>query len=155
MQTGKVTLGMLGALVGALGLTAPAARADATYNGKTKDEIKEMVSATERQSNTLRKVLEDRLNEGLLAKTEKQGVAKKRVQLLDERLERLARDLDRTKDPSTIRMGVKETVQLARPVQAMFNRNVAARRTVDGSWVELKGDINRLAAFYHVPRIGR
>lgn len=155
MKSPKFTFGALCALAITLIGVAPAANAQVTYKGKTKEQIKTLITNAERQSNVLRRILENRLNVGLLAKTERQGVAKKRVQMLDERLERLARDLNRTKDPSTIRLGVKETVRLAGPVHTMFQRNAPARRTVGASWPELRADLNRLAKLYSVPLVGR
>ena len=134
---------------------ASVAQAQVTLNGKSKERVKRLISETERSSNAFRTALENRFGAGLLRGTRAQSVAKTRVQALDQRLERLARDIDRAKDPSTIRIGVKESIQLAGPVQSVLRRNPAVARAAGKRWAALRADLNRLAKLYNTPGVGR
>ncbi|HJQ67853.1 MAG TPA: hypothetical protein VKA70_02710 [Blastocatellia bacterium] len=124
------------------------------YKGRayTKDDVDRIIKRVEERSDEFKKMFDNSLDRSVLDGTKTEDRLNERVKEFESELDELRKEFDRKDSWRETRSNVEEVLRDAEGVNTvMKNRSLPAR--VEASWIVLRGELNKLAGIYNLPRL--
>jgi hypothetical protein len=118
----------------------------------SKSHVEALIKRVEVQSDALRRQVDRTLDRSALDGTNREDRINDQMKDLENELDSLRREFDRTDSWWETRRDVDDAMREARDMQRLIATN-RALRPIRGSWNALRRNLNELARAYGVPRI--
>ena len=119
----------------------------------TKIDVDRLIKRVEENSNTFRSLYERSLSNGSLPGTEANDNLKAKIQRMDESLERLRSDFNRSDNWRDTKSQVAEVFAQARPVNRVLDQRTLIKVDLRRQWSLVKSQLNALGGVYNLPRL--
>ena len=124
------------------------------YRGRayTKADVDRIIKRVEERSDEFKKMFDNSLDNSRLDGTRTEDRLNERVKDFEKELDELRGDFDRKDSWRETRSNVEEVMREAEGVNTVM-RTRRLNNRVEASWVVLRGELNKLAGIYNLPRL--
>lgn len=123
------------------------------YGYRAQDRIGDIVRRVETRSDSFRNLVDRRLDQSFWNNTRREDRINEQVRVFNASLDRFRRDFERNRNQSTLRFGFQDVLtQASRVDQQIYRLRLPAN--VSRSWINITSDLNRIADFYGLRRVG-